>query len=62
MIYSLFEKEYCNKCNRFFTLEHRFYPSNVDEKRVSYITCPYCKSFVRDVFVNKNEDVFEMKD
>ena len=62
MFNNIYEKDYCSKCNKFFTLKFVIYPSNIDEKRDSYITCPYCLSFVRNIHLKGNEDVSEMKD
>ena len=59
MFKSRFEQVCCTKCNKLFTIQYVSYPSNIDEKRISYITCPYCSSLVSRIYLNGNEDVFE---
>lgn len=56
-----FNTEYCNKCNNTFILKLITYPSNVDNKRTTFITCPYCDSFVRYIHLKGDEDIIEMK-
>lgn len=56
-----FNKEYCKNCNNTFTLERITYPSNVDEKRKSYVICPYCGSLVRYIYLKGDEDIIETR-
>lgn len=53
--------ETCNQCGKKFEVDYIIYPCNMEGRRESYITCPYCDSFVRYIHLNGNEDILEKK-
>lgn len=55
------EIKLCPKCKKDFIVELITYPSNVDDKRESYISCPYCKAYVEKIKLRGNEDIKEIK-
>ncbi len=42
------EKEKCPFCGKYFEVEYIKYPCKLDDKRISYIACPYCGKVVKD--------------
>ena len=46
----------CNSCGKEYKLIWTYYYSNVDSKRDSYYSCPYCGA-TTDVHLSGNEDV-----
>lgn len=55
------EIKLCPKCNKDFIVEWTTYHSNVDDKRESYISCPYCNAEVEKIKLHGNEDIKEIK-
>ena len=56
-----FEDALCAKCKKLFRIEYIRYPSNVDDKRDTYISCPYCNAFYSSIHLRGNEDIKEVK-
>ena len=49
----------CKSCNKKFYVKIIKQPSNVYEKRTSYIICPYCGATCEEIRPLGNEDVVE---
>ena len=54
-------KKLCQFCNNEFIVRILEYPSNCDDRRESYITCPYCNKVVENIHLDKNQDIMEFK-
>lgn len=55
------EVKICPYCKKKFIVKWFTYPANVDDKRESYINCPYCKAETERIIVGKREDFIELK-
>ncbi len=47
----------CPKCNKEFKVTKVYYPTKIDDKRESYIDCPYCGYIVENIRLLGDEDV-----
>lgn len=54
-------KKICKFCNKEFIARILDYPCNCDDRRDSYITCPYCDRVVENIRLEKNQDIIEFK-
>lgn len=54
-------KKVCDKCKKEFIVRFLKYPCKLDEKRESYITCPYCQNVVETIYLDANEEIIELK-
>lgn len=54
-------KRQCKKCGKVFLVRVIYYGSKVDNKRESYISCPYCGEICEKILLSENQDIVELK-
>lgn len=55
------EVKTCPRCKKEFIVKWFEYPANVDNKRESYMNCPYCNAVTERVMVGKRQEFQERK-
>ena len=54
-------KKICQVCKKEFIVQIIEHPCSCDDRRKSYISCPYCKNVIENIILDKNQDISERK-